>query len=123
MPDSAMMAVVESRYLEADLPDAPIRPGGSERLCPGAELGTASGTALAIILSLFDALLGTTDSDVDPDRRDCQAPKRKMLGILQRLLVGDARTSFPTHAPFALLRVDDTWLSLVPASRPSMQAR
>jgi len=114
-------AVVESRYLEADLPDAPIRPGGKERLCPGAELGTASGHGASDHPVSFDSLLGTTDSDVDPDRRDCQAPKRKMLGILQRLLVGDARTSFPTHAPFALLRVDDTWLSLVPGE-PTIHA-
>ena len=112
---------VESRYLEADLPGAPIRPGGSERLCPGAELGAASGHGASDHPTSFDALLGTTASDIDPDRHDCQAPKRKMLGCLQRLLVGEARTSFPTHAPFALLRVDDTWLSLVPGE-PTVHA-
>jgi len=114
-------AAVESRYLEADLPGAPIRSGGSERLCPGAELGAAAGYGARDHPTSFDALLGTTGSDIDLDRHDCQAPKRKMLGFLQRLLVGDARTSFPTHAPFALLRVDDTWLSLVPGE-PTVHA-
>lgn len=114
-------AAVDSRYLEAELPGAPIRPGGSERLCPGAELGAASGHGASDHPTSFDSLLGTTASDIDPDRRDCQAPKRKMLGLLQRLLVGDARTSFPTHAPFALLRVGDTWLSLVPGE-PTVHA-
>ena len=112
--------VLDSRYLEAELPDAPVRPGSSERLCSSAELGAAAGRGASDHPTSLSSLF-PTESDSDRGRSDCQSPKKKMMGFLQRLLVGSPRESFPTHAPVALLRVDDTWLSFVPCE-PTVQA-
>lgn len=104
--------VVDSRYLESELPGAPF--GHGKRLCETAELGAASSRGASDHPVAIDALLGGAPA-ADGEREHCQAPKRRLLGSLQTLLVGSAPTSFPTHAPMALLRIDDTFLSLVPA--------
>jgi len=112
---------LDSRYLEVDLPGAATRSSGANAtLCPGAEVGEGSGHGASDHPVSLDSIL-PHGADVDPDRHDCQAPKKRMMGALQTLLVGPARTSFPTHAPFALLRLDDTWLSFVPGE-PTVHA-
>ncbi|TMA14126.1 MAG: hypothetical protein E6J86_09600 [Deltaproteobacteria bacterium] len=116
--------VVDSRYLEAYLPGAPLlspsaAASKASRLCPIAELGAASGHGATDHPVTLDALM-ERGSDVDARRNDCHAPKKRLLGPLQGLLVGTSPTKYPTHAPFALLRVDDTWLSFVPGE-PTVQ--
>ncbi len=105
--------VVDSRYLESQLPGARFPAASGDRaLCPEAELGAASGHGASDHPTSIDGLFGGSP-DVDPGRDDCQRPKKRMLGALQKLMMGPS--PFPTHAPLALLRIDDTWLALVPA--------
>src|SRR5437588_480249 len=97
--------VVDSRYLEAYLPGAPLlspsaAASKASRLCPIAELGAASGHGATDHPVTLDALM-ERGSDVDARRNDCHAPKKRLLGPLQGLLVGTSPTKYPTHAPFA----------------------
>ena len=112
---SAFRAAIalDSRYLESALPGAKLDGASDARaLCPCAELGAASGHGASDHPTSLDALFGGGD-DVDAGREDCQRPKKRMLGAMQPLLLGDS--AFPTHAPLALVRIDDTWLAFVPA--------
>src|SRR5205823_2673560 len=101
---------LDSRYLESELPGAALSPSPqSPKLCSRAELGAAAGHGATDHPSSIDAVLGG-GNDLDLARADCQAPKRRMMGPLQDFLVGTSPQSFPTHAPVALVRLDDTWL-------------
>jgi neutral ceramidase len=106
--------VVDSRYLESELsgaafPPAQKRPG----LC-FAEMGAAASHGASDHPIAIASVLGE-GSVVDTTRDDCQAPKKRLMGPLQTLLVGSSASSFPGHAPIALVRIDDTFLSFVPA--------
>ncbi len=105
--------VLDSRSLEARLPGARF-PGASGELalCPEAELGAASGHGASDHPTSFDGLFGAGE-DLDAGRDDCQAPKKRMLGALQRMLLGGS--AFPSHAALELFRLDETWLAFVPA--------
>jgi neutral ceramidase len=110
-------AVLDSRYLESHLPGAGLASeagaGGPPRaLCGAAELGAASGHGASDHPTSIDALLGE-GTDVDWGRDDCHRPKKRMLGPLQSLMMGSS--PFPTHAPLALLRVEETFVAFVPA--------
>jgi neutral ceramidase len=108
----ADQVIIDSRYLEADLPGACLLHGAS--LCAKGELGVATGHGGSDHLATTDALF-PKQSARDPDRDDCQAPKAAMLGGLQNAILGRKRDRFPEHVSFGLVRIDDTWLSLVPA--------
>ena len=104
--------VIDSRYLEADLPGACLLHGAS--LCAKGELGNATGHGGSDHLASTDALF-PKQADRDPDREGCQAPKATMLGGFQDVILGRKRDRFPEHVSFGLVRIDDTWLSFVPA--------
>jgi neutral ceramidase len=105
---------LDSRYFEETLPGTGFEAedGTSLALCPEAELGAASGAGASDHPTSIGALFGS-GSGVDSQRASCQAPKRRMLGSLQSLFLG--ASAFPARAPFSLLRIDDAWLSFVPA--------
>ena len=104
--------VIDSRYLEADLPGACLLHGAS--LCAKGELGNATGHGGSDHLATTDAIF-PKQSDRDPDREGCQSPKAKMLGGFQDWILGRSPERFPEHVSFGLVRIDDTWLSFVPA--------
>src|SRR5437870_5605220 len=66
--------VLDSRYLEAELPDALVRSGADERLCPSAELGAAAARGASDHPTSLASFFGPTESDFDRGRDDCQAP-------------------------------------------------
>ncbi len=103
--------VIDSRYLEADLPGACLLHGAS--LCAKGELGNATGHGGSDHLASTDALF-PKQADRDPDREGCQAPKATMLGGFQDVILGRKHDRFPEHVSFGLVRIDDTWLSFVP---------
>ncbi len=104
--------IIESRYLEADLPSACLLHGSS--LCAKGELGNATGHGASDHVASTDAIF-PKQSDRDPERDSCQAPKAKMLGTFQDILLGRNPDRYPEHVSFALVHIDDTWLSFVPA--------
>ena len=104
--------VIESRYLEADLPGACLLHGSS--LCAKGELGNATGHGGSDHLATTDALF-PKQPDRDPERDGCQAPKAKMLGSFQDAILGRSPDRYPEHVSFGLVHIDDTWLSFVPA--------
>ena len=104
--------VIESRYIEADLPGACLLHGAS--LCAKGELGVATGHGASDHLASTDAIFPKVP-DRDPAREDCQAPKAKMLGGFQDIILGRGPKRYPEHVSFGLVHFDDTWLSFVPA--------
>jgi neutral ceramidase len=103
--------VLGSRYLEVDLPHHYLR-DPRYRLAGKAELGLgsvfgASDHPTSIPIPVDEVV--TTD----PLRTDLQAPKRKFMGCLQDAFIKAG--SFPRRVPLTLVRVDDTWMSFVPA--------
>ena len=104
--------VIDSRYLEADLPSACLLHGSS--LCAKGELGNATGHGASDHPASTDALFPSAQ-DIDVNRDDCQSPKPEMLGRIQDLLLGGHADRFPEHVSFGLVHIDDTWLSFVPA--------
>jgi len=103
--------VLGSRYREVELPKHALR-DPHYRLAESAELGVGS---------IFGASDHPTSIPIpadevvttDPLRTDLQAPKRKLFGFFQDLFVTDG--TFPQRIPLTLVRVDDTWISFVPA--------
>lgn len=106
--------VLDSRYLESELAGAAFPPAQIRAKLCSAELGAGSGHGASDRPVAIDALFGG-GRDVDAGREDCQAPKSRLFGALQSLLIGSSASSFPGHAPIALIRIDDTFLSFVPA--------
>ena len=104
--------LIDSRYLEADLPAACLLHGSS--LCARGELGNATGHGGSDHPASTDAIF-PSDNDLDIGRDDCQAPKPEMLGKIQDFLLTTHADRFPEHVSFGLVRVDDTWLAFVPA--------
>ena len=85
-----------------------------DQLCDLAELGNATGHGGTDHRASIDSIMPPS-SDIDPERSGCQAPKREMFGSLQQWLLGPDRTRYPTDVTFGMVRVDDMWLSFVPA--------
>jgi hypothetical protein len=100
--------VIETRYLESDLPGACLLHGAS--LCAAGELGNG------IVRSDSTRQLASNGFEpLDNERDDCQAPKPATSNRVDSFLLGGQPARFPTHVAFGLMRVDDTWVSFVPA--------
>lgn len=104
--------VIDSRYLEASMPKAPLARGGT--LCERGELGTGTGHGGSDHRATLDPIL-PSEPDTDPKRKGCQAPKRRLLGTVQKWLVGAQPDSYPVDVSFGLVRIDDRYVSFVPA--------
>lgn len=106
-------AVLSSSYLEVELPNNTYGLPQGQQLCSRAELGLGS------IYGAVDhptGLAGISDllpTSYDPQRQDCQAPKRAALGAFQKLISGPY--SFPRTVPLGMVRLDDTWVAFLPA--------
>ncbi len=86
---------------------------GTRRLCDKAELGIASFWGASDHPTRLNALADMITSPIDAQRDDCQAPKAAAFGQFQTLLA--TNDTFPSQVPLAVVRLDDTWLSFVPA--------
>lgn len=104
--------VVDARYLEAYVPSASLVRGGT--LCKRGELGTGTGHGGSDHRATLDPII-PSGPDTDPMRTGCQAPKRRLLGTVQRWLVGSQPDSYPADVSFSLVRLDDRYVSFVPA--------
>jgi hypothetical protein len=93
--------VIDTRYLEADLPGACLLHGAS--LCAAGELGNGLVRG------------GNGSEPIDNERDNCQAPKPATPSWLNSLMLGGQSARFPEHVAFGLVRIDDTWVSFVPA--------
>jgi neutral ceramidase len=100
-----------ARWIETELPAAETRSGVP--VCDKAELGNGSSHGGSDHPTSLDAVIPTGD-DIDLTRTDCQAPKKRLLGFIQPILVGPAPESFPTHVAFSLVRINETWMTFVP---------
>jgi neutral ceramidase len=99
--------LIDARYLEVDLPGACLLHGSS--LCASGQLGPG-----IWLRGLGGGHFGEVQP-LDNERDDCQAPKSVMPSLGNALLLGQQPARFPEHASFGLVRVDDTWISFVPA--------
>jgi neutral ceramidase len=104
--------VIDARYLEAYMPSAPLVRGGT--LCKRGELGTGTGHGGSDHRATLDSVI-PSGPDTDPTRKDCQAPKHRLLGTIQKWLVGIRPDSYPAEVSFSLVRIDDRYVSFVPA--------
>jgi hypothetical protein len=103
---------LDAHALEAYLPSACLM-DGSAHLCPKPELGSGSSHGGSDHPTSIDVL--PPDNDVDPTRGGCQGPKRELLGPLQAFIIGRAATRLPVDVMFGMARIDNVWLSFVPA--------
>lgn len=99
--------VVDARYLETNLPGACLLHGSS--LCASGQFGPG----VLHNSSGRPALEGV--SLIDNEREDCQAPKPAMSSRGNSMLLGGEPARFPEHVSFGLVRLDDTWISFLPA--------
>lgn len=108
---------LDAHSLQVHLPGAWLMNAGNDpeaHLCKTPELGNAAGHGAADHPTSVDSIL-PSESDIDPARSGCQKPKRKMLGFLQRALLGREETRFPSDVFFGMVRIGDMWLSFMPA--------
>ena len=100
-------AVLDSRYMEVTLPEAPARVGSwidsPPKLCAEPEIGVAAARGASDHPTVVEWLLPSGVDTADYDRTDCQAPKRQLFA-----------GGFPEQIPLTLLRLDDTAISFVP---------
>ncbi|MGC4086743.1 MAG: neutral/alkaline non-lysosomal ceramidase N-terminal domain-containing protein [Polyangiaceae bacterium] len=105
---------LDLRYIEGELPCAPLLPAvgtpPQRTLCRKGLLGLAAPRGGADHRTVFESLLSSSASGLDFETEDCQRPKVPFVGPLQKILAGTV-----TQVPFALVRVDNTWISFVPA--------
>ncbi len=104
---------LSAAYVEVALPDNAFGLPEGRKLCHRAEMGISALYGAVDHPTSLAPLSDLARSPRDPERDDCQAPKRKALGVLQDLVA--SRHAFPTTVPFGLVRVGDTWVSFAPA--------
>jgi neutral ceramidase len=104
---------LDGHYLQRRLSSAPLL-NERDHLCQDPELGNAAGHGGSDHRSSIDSVFPMS-SDIDTSRCDCQKPKRGLLGGLQRLLLGQSIQRYPEDVAFAMLRIDDVWLTFMPA--------
>ena len=104
--------VIDARYLEAELPGACLLHGSS--LCAASELGNGVLRGKSDRVWAIDAQRWGLEL-IDNERDNCQATKPAESTKLTSLLLGGQTARFPGHVAFGLARIDDTWVSFVPA--------
>jgi len=118
---------LDVRYLEVDLPGAPLR--DKVGMPPGLSLCDRASTGLGMPSGSREhsTWMGATvpeefyEGNRDPDNRSCQGPKREIGGVLQRLLT--SASGYPERVPLALVRLDDTWIAFSPAEMTVMAGK
>jgi len=107
--------IIDLRYVEAKLPDARLRPlpeaPGYGSLCSDGLVGLGMPRGGPDHPSFLDGILIEHATSRAFATTKCQGPKRPLLGSFLQTFLGSA----PTQVPLALARLDDTWISFVPA--------
>lgn len=102
---------LDLRYLEVDLPGAGFR-GSLIQLCGEAQIGVGVTLGGSDHPSSLVPLMSTDVLSADFDSSHCQAPKSSFIS--------GGRYGLPAHVPLALLRIDGTWISFIPAEMTIM---
>jgi hypothetical protein len=101
--------VTGTRYVEVKLTD---KPGDPSAVCAEPMLGQGSAHGGADHACSVDTL-APNPPETSPPCSTCQAPKAPLLASLQFPLVGPR--GFENDLPLAIIRLDDTWITFVPA--------
>ncbi len=106
-------AVIDQRYLEVWLPNARLL-DGTRHLCAQAELGQSAAGGASDHPTSLDWIDDFREGNADWGRADaCERPRPKLIAPLQNIASGPY--AFPRVAPLAVLQLDDTLVSFVPA--------
>jgi neutral ceramidase len=110
---------IHARYVEIDMRSndfgihEPVKPGrGDVPTCHEAELGELASLGANDHPTFLYGVNGAGPQP-DPDRRDCQAPKRGFCPLFHPLASGNA--AFTSIVPVSLVQVGDEAITFVPA--------
>jgi neutral ceramidase len=107
-------AVVDERYLEVDLPNAPILSAPGTALCNHAELGASAAGGATDHPTSLSAIDAFRPGKIDLVRKNvCERPRMELLGPLQKAM--SSPYAFPRRVPVALAQIGDTLVSFLPA--------
>ena len=105
--------ILDERYLEVDLPRARFL-DGVRHLCAEAEVGQSEAGGASDHPTSLGWIDAFREGNADWTRADpCERPRPQLVAPVQRAFRG--QYSFPSRVPLALVQVDDTFLSFLPA--------